>query len=146
MKKQTEIIGTIEINWTASSDELNKKREELRLAMTQLQSDAAIYRQAIEKIDLLKEAEFRQKWINMCIRRREYDSIDTYAKIYEFDESCRPRAVTVIVVDDIPRSIDFEQILWDEDLERSSEISESHFNEIYHAALNVLNNKINSIV
>lgn len=143
MKKEIEKIGNIEINWDAPFDELNKKREELRLAMTQLQSDAAIYRQAIEKIDLLKEAEFRQKWINMCIRRREYDSIDTYAKIYEFDESCRPRAVTVIVVDDIPRSIDFEQIIWDEDLKISSEISESHFNEVLNNAIKILTKKIN---
>jgi hypothetical protein len=143
MKKQTEIIGTIEINWDAPFDELNKKREELRQVMVKLQNDAAIYRQAIEKIDLLKEAEFRQKWINTCIRRREYDSIDTYAKIYEFDESCRPRAVTVIVVDDIPRSIDFEQIIWDEDLKISSEISESHFNEVLNNAIKILTKKIN---
>jgi len=143
MKKEIEKIGNIEVNWDAPFVELNKKREELRLAMTQLQSDAAIYRQAIEKIDLLKEAEFRQKWINMCIRRREYDSIDTYAKIYEFDESCRPRAVTVIVVDDIPRSIDFEQIIWDEDLKISSEISESHFNEVLNNAIKILTKKIN---
>lgn len=143
MKKQTEIIGTIEINWDAPFDELNKKREELRQVMVKLQNDAAIYRQAIEKIDLLKEAEFRQKWINTCIRRREYDSIDTYAKIYEFDESCRPRAVTVIVVDDIPHSIDFEQIIWDEDLKISSEISESHFNEVFNNAIKILTKKIN---
>ena len=143
MKKEIEKIGDIYVNWDAPFDELNKKREELRQVMVKLQSDAAIYRQAIEKIDLLKEAEFRQKWINMCIRRREYDSIDTYAKIYEFDESCRPRAVTVIVVDDIPRSIDFEQILWDEDLERSSEISESHFNEVLNNAIKILTKKIN---
>lgn len=143
MKKEIEKIGDIYVNWDAPFDELNKKREELRQVMVKLQSDAAIYRQAIEKIDLLKEAEFRQKWINMCIRRREYDSIDTYAKIYEFDESCRPRAVTVIVVDDIPRSIDFEQIIWDEDLKISSEISESHFNEVLNNAIKILTKKIN---
>ena len=143
MKKQTEIIGTIEINWTASSDELNIKREELRKIMNYLQNDVAIYRQAIEKIDLLNQAEFRQKWINTCIRLREYNSIDTYAKIYEFDESCRPRAVSIIVIDEIPRSIDFEQIIWDEDLEKSSEISESHFNEVFNNAIEVLNKKIN---
>lgn len=143
MKKEIEKIGDIYVNWDAPFNELNTKREELRQVMVKLQSDAAIYRQAIEKIDLLKEAEFRQKWINMCIRRREYDSIDTYAKIYEFDESCRPLAVTIIVVDDIPCSIDFEQIIWDEDLEKSSEISESHFNEVLNNAIDVLNKKIN---
>ena len=143
MKKQTEIIGNIEVNWGAPFDELNTKREELRKIMNYLQNDVAIYRQAIEKIDLLKQSEFRQKWLNTCIRLSEYDSIDTYAKIYEFDESCRPRAVSIIVIDEIPRSIDFEQIIWDEDLEKSSEISESHFNEVFNNAIEVLNKKIN---
>ena len=142
MKKEIEKIGNIEVNWDAPFDELNKKREELRLAMTQLQNDAAIYRQAIEKIDLLNQAEFRQKWINMCIKRRD-DSITTYAKIYGFDESCRPRAVSIITIDDIPCSIVFEQIIWDEDLQQSSEISESHFNEVLNNAIEVLNKKIN---
>ena len=143
MKKKIEKIGNVEVNWDAPFDELNIKREELRKIMNYLQNDVAIYRQAIEKIDLLNQAEFRQKWINTCIRLREYNSIDTYAKIYEFDESCRPRAVSIIVIDEIPRSIDFEQIIWDEDLEKSSEISESHFNEVFNNAIEVLNKKIN---
>lgn len=103
-------------------------REELRVKMCELQDEANMYRQEIDRIDKSKNEEKYSKLINKCFRRYkdyEWHRIESYTKDYQL--------IGTTIIDfcgsDKMVSVDFNSTIWEDELEKSIEITNEEFNE-----------------
>lgn len=103
-------------------------REELRIKMCELRDEANMYSKELDRIDKSVNEEKYSKLINKCFRRyKDYEwyRIERYTENYEL--------IGTIIIDfcgsDKMVSVDFNNTIWEENLEKSIEITNEEFNK-----------------